>query len=150
MKKKIFFWTLTIIIALCAGFMSCQTDKDCTYIVKINNNTSFDILVYFHDDIVIFSEKSIIVCPPNQVTKIIEDYFGTGLSTTAMYTFTAPSVFRDNFATIIIDEGNKILTKDISDFINWNLTDETYKSGKYYSKFVFTFVINEEDIKDAE
>jgi len=137
-KMKRNFWTLTIMIVLSAGLMSCETDMDCSYIANINNNTSYDIVVHFPND-------STIICPPSQTTTIIDEYYGTGVTTSGGHPL--HSVFRDNIAKIIIDEGNKTLTKDISNVNNWNFKSDKYKNGKFYGKIDATFVINEEDIK---
>ena len=55
---------------------------------------------------------------------------------------------------IIIDDGNKILKKDIADDNNWNCKgDENWSLimvGSYYSKITTTFTINDEDIESIE
>jgi hypothetical protein len=137
MKKQVNFWTLTVMIVLSISSMNCAKDLDCLYTTNINNNTSYDIVVHFSDD-------STIVCPPEQET-IVEESYGTWI---AYMSTTAPSIFKDNIAEIIIDEGNRILTKDISNDNNWSFKGD--KEGKYYGKITSTFVINEEDIKEVK
>ena len=140
MKKQIVFWLLAIMITIC--FVSCG-DSDSEYITSINNNSTFEIIVHFPDD-------SIIVCLPKQETIIEKGWAGSVKKFSCM----SPYIFKNNFAQIAIDEGNKILTKNISDDNNWNCYGDKDWSlimvGSYYSKITTTFTINDEDIESIE
>jgi len=116
--------------------MSCQTDHDCLYVNNVNNNTSYDIVVHLLDN-------STIVCLPGQETKI-DEFYGTAVLNLAR----PPHRFKEIIAKVVINEGNKILTKDIFDGNNWNMKGD--KVGKFYGNITSTFIINEEDLKELE
>lgn len=123
-------------------FTSCG-DSDSRYITSINNNTDYEIAVHLFED-------STIICQSNQET-IIEDYYAGSVKKMSCM---APYIFTNNEAEIIIDDGNKILIKDISDDNNWSCSGEEDWSlimvGSYYIEIKTTFVVNDEDIKDVE
>jgi len=129
-----------LVISVC--LISCG-DSDSKYISIINNNTDYEIVVHLYED-------STIVCQPNQET-IIEEYWGSSVKEMSCM---SPYIFKNNDAVVIVDEGNKILTKDISDDNNWSCSgDEDWSLimvGNYYSEIRTTFTVNDEDIKDAE
>jgi hypothetical protein len=118
-------------------------DSESKYITSIINNTDFGIIVQF-------SEDSTIFCQPNQET-IIEEYWGGSVKKMSCM---SPYIFKNNDALVIVDEGNKVLTKDISDDNNWSCSgDEEWSLimvGNYYSEIRTIFTVNDEDIKDAE
>lgn len=140
MKKQINFWTLAVMMLLSISLMNCEKDLDCLYTTNINNNTNYDIVVHFSDD-------STIVCPLGKET-IIEEYCGSWV--TYMSDCTSPNIFKDEVAGIIIDNGNKILIKDISNDNNWNGKGDKCENGKYYTRITTSFVIDEKDIKKVE
>jgi hypothetical protein len=136
---------LAILTVLCVGLVSCG-DSDSKYISTISNNTSYDVIVRLH-----LSEDSMIVCPSKQETIIVESWASSVKKFSCM---TLPNFLRSNIAEIIIEGGNKIITKDILDYNNWNCSGEEdwnlIMVGSYYSKITTTFVINDEDIEDVE
>ena len=135
---KCLFFLLTLSI----GLVSCG-DSESEYITSIKNNTSFDITIHF-------SEDSTIVCPSKQET-IIEEFWG---GSSKKFSCMSPYIFKNNIAKIIIDEENRILTKDISDDNNWSCNGDKDWSlimvGSYYIKVTTTFIINDEDIESIK
>ena len=136
MRSFIYLLVASLLLTSCG-------DSESKYITSINNNTDFEIVVRF-------SEDSTIVCNPNQETIIVENWGGSVKKMSCM----SPYFFKNNDAVIIVDEGNKILTKDISDDNNWSCSgDEDWSLimvGNYYSEIRTSFTVNDEDIKDAE
>lgn len=65
-----------------------------------------------------------------------------------------PYIIKEFNVEVIVDEENKILTKDIYDDNNWICSGEEDWSlimgGRYYSVIRTVFTVNDEDIKDAE
>jgi len=124
-------------------YLTSCGDSDSIYITSINNNTDYEIIVRFTVD-------STMVCKPKQET-IIEEYWGSSVKKMSCM---SPYIFKNSIAKIIIDEGNKILTKDITDDNNWSCKGDEDRSlimvGSYYSKITTTFVISDVDIKDAD
>jgi hypothetical protein len=124
-------------------YLTSCGDSDSIYITSINNNTDYEIIVRFTVD-------SAMVCKPKQET-IIEEYWGSSVKKMSCM---SPYIFKNSIAKIIIDEGNKILTKDITDDNNWSCKGDEDRSlimvGSYYSKITTTFVISDVDIKDAD
>ena len=124
-------------------FMSCG-DSESLYITSIKNNTNFEMIVHFRDN-------SIIECPSKQET-IIEKFWGSSVKNMKC---TTPYIFnKRNISKIIINGGNRILTKNISDDNNWNCNGDKAWSlimvGSFYANITTTFIINDEDIKSAE
>jgi len=137
-NMRSFFYLLIASLLL----TSCG-DSESKYITSINNNTDFRIVLQFQED-------STIVCQSNQET-IVEEYWGGSVKKMSCM---SPYIFKNNDSVVIVDEGNKILTKDISDDNNWSCSgDEDWSLimvGNYYSEIRTTFTVNDEDIKDAE
>jgi len=135
--RRLFF-----LLLISVGLTSCG-DSDSTYITSINNNSDYEIIVHFPVD-------SSLVCNSNQET-IIEEYWAGSVKKMSCMT---PFIFKHDKAEIIINGGAKILTKDIYDDNNWLCKGEEEWSlimvGSYYSKITTTFVITNEDIKDAQ
>jgi hypothetical protein len=142
MIKSDYMRRLIFLLMISVNLTSCG-DSDSMYITSISNNTDYEIIVSFSVD-------STIVCQPNQET-IIEEYWGSSVKEMSCMT---PYIFKNSNAEIIIDDGNKILTKDITDDNNWSCEGDEDRSlimvGSYYSKITTTFVISEVDIKDAD
>ena len=136
--KSNYMRRLFFLLVISISLMSCG-DSDSIYVTSINNNTSFDIIVHFSDD-------SIIVCQSKQET-IIEEFFGSSVKKMSCM---SPYIFKN----IIIDGGNKILIKDISNDKNWDCKGDKSWSlimvGNYYSKITTTFIINDEYIASIE
>ena len=130
------------LLIACVFLTGCG-DSRSEYITSINNNTDYEIILQFPGD----STK---VCQPNQET-VIEEYEASSLKKMSCMT---PYILRDNNVTIIVDEGNKTLVKDITDDNNWDCNgDEGWSLimvGKFYSEIRTVFTVNDEDIKDAE
>jgi hypothetical protein len=122
-------------------FLTSCGDSDSKYISILNNNTDYEIVV-------LLSEDSTRVCQPNQET-IIEEYWGGSVKEMSCM---SPYIFKNKDSVVTVDEGNKFLTKDISDDKNWSCNGEEDWSlimvGNYYSEIRRTFTVNDEDIKD--
>ena len=118
-------------------------DSDSKYITSITNNTDYKIVVQLFQD-------TTIICDSFQET-IIEDNWGRSVKEMRC---TVPNIFSNRDAEIIIDDGNKILTKNMTNDKNWTCIGEEEWSlimiGSYYSEIKTTFIVNQEDIKDAE
>jgi len=136
MKKTYSKAKLFLVLIFSVFVMSCQIDHDCTYINSVINNTSYEITVYLSSD-------STIVCLPEQETIIEELYGGSGI---VYMSSTVPNIFKNNMVRAIIDNGNKILTKDVFDDNNWSVKGD--KGRKYYWRITYTFAINAEDLKN--
>ena len=132
-------YSLLIISAI---LTSCG-DSDSKYITCITNNTDYEIVVQLFED-------TTIICHSFQET-IIQDSWGGSVKEMSCAT---PYIFSNKDAEIIIDDGNKVLIKNITDDNNWNcIGDEDWSLimvGSYYSEIKTTFTVNPEDIKDAE
>ena len=134
--KKILLLSGILLFAL----VGCG-DAESLYNNCIKNKTSLEVIVRFSPD-------SIIVCPPKQETII-----GTSVSTfTKELTCETPRIFKEGLADIVVDKGNKVLLKDITDDNNWDCRGDKVWSlitvGGYYSKITSTFTIDNEDIEN--
>ena len=133
-----------IFLFLVIGFFltSCG-DSESIYITSINNNSSYEIIVWF-------SEDSTIICPSGKET-IIEENSGSSMK---KMNCSSPYLFKNNYAKIIVADETKFLTKDISDDNNWICNGEKdwdlIMVGSYYSKVTTTFDISDDDIKGVE
>jgi hypothetical protein len=135
--RRLFF-----LLMMSVNLVSCG-DSESIYITSINNKTDYEIILRFSVD-------STIVCQPYKET-IIEDYWGSSVKEMSCI---APYIFRNNNVEIIIDNGNKILIKDITDDNNWSCKGDEERSlimvGSYYSKITTTFIINDVDIQNVD
>ncbi|ORL45089.1 hypothetical protein IIF7_13290 [Zunongwangia atlantica 22II14-10F7] len=133
---------LISLFIICFFLISCG-DSDSKYITSITNNTDYKIIVQIFQD-------TTIICESFQET-IIEDNWGRSVKE---MNCAVPDIFLNGDAEIIIDDGNKILTKNIIDDKNWICIGEEDWSlimvGSFYNEIKTTFIVNQEDITKAK
>ena len=130
------------LLIVCVFLTGCG-DSFSEYITSIKNNTDYEIVLLFPGD----SSK---VCQPNQET-IIEERWSSSIT---IMSCSVPYIIKEFNVEVVVDEGNKILTKDIYDDNNWICSGEEDWSlimgGRYYSVIRTVFTVNDDDIEDAE
>ena len=135
--KKIFCFKIIMLICLSCG----DSFSDYTYI--IDNKTEYDVMLYFSEQIP--NGKDSILCLSNTETLIFENWFWS----VKKLSCSPPPITED--AKIVVDGGEKHLTKNFSDKNNWKCTGEKDWSlimvGNYYSSIKSTFDITEKDLE---
>jgi hypothetical protein len=130
--KKIFYLIIVFICQSCGDSIS-----DLFHVV--DNKTKYDVILY------IPIGQDSILCLSNTKTVIFEREFHSVKKMSCPLPQIAEAI------KVVVDGGEKHLTKDFSDINNWECIGEKSWSlvmvGSYYTTITITFVITEDDLE---